>query len=510
MTRPPCGRGFSCGRKFFSEENDMAQIKVTNLSFAYPGSYDNIFEDTSFQIDSDWKLGFIGRNGRGKTTFLRLLMGKYPYQGHIEAPMAFDYFPFAVPQPEHLAGEAAEEISPDVPRWRLLREMAALGLGEELLWRPFDTLSKGEQTKLLLALLFARDNRFLLIDEPTNHLDAQGRAQVSRYLNSKKGFILVSHDRAFLDGCVDHILSINRADIEVQRGNFSSWWENKQRQDAFELGENERLKKDIRRLRDAAREKAQWSDRIERGKIGEHTFDRGYVGHQSARMMQRAKAIEKRRESAIEEKEGLLKNFEEVEALKLVQPTFYTDRLVELRSLTIDYGAGPLFAPVGFTLRTGDRLCLAGANGSGKSSVLKLILGQDVPHEGLAEVASRLKISYVPQDASFLRGDMKTFCREREIDESLFKAILRKLDFARVQFEKDMAELSAGQKKKVLLAASLCESAPLHIWDEPMNYINLYSRMQLEELILRCAPTLLFVEHDRAFCEKVATVTVEL
>ena len=495
----------------------MAQIKVTDLSFAYPGSYDNIFEHMSFQIDSDWKLGFIGRNGRGKTTFLRLLMGEYPYEGRIDAPMAFDYFPFEVPHPDYLAGEAAEEISPDVPRWALTREMAALGLGEEILWRPFDTLSKGEQTKLLLALLFARDNRFLLIDEPTNHLDAQGRALVSRYLSSKKGFILVSHDRAFLDGCVDHILSFSRASIEVQRGNFSSWWENRQRQDAYELGENERLKKDIRRLRDAAREKAQWSDAAERRKTG---IDRTKVdnvkgwaplqGAKSKKQMARAKAIEKRRDAAIEEKEGLLKDLEEIEALKLVQPPFYTDRLVELRELTIDYGFGPLFAPIGFTLRTGERICLSGPNGSGKSSVLKLILGEEIPHAGLAEIASRLKISYVPQDASFLRGDMKEFCREREIDESLFKAILRKLDFARVQFEKDMADLSAGQKKKVLIAASLCEKAPLHLWDEPMNYIDLYSRMQLEELILRCAPTLLFVEHDRAFCEKVATATIEL
>ena len=495
----------------------MALIRVTDLSFAYPGSYDNIFEHTSFQIDSDWKLGFIGRNGRGKTTFLKLLMGEYPFEGRIDAPLAFDYFPFPVPHPERPAGKLADELCPDVPRWRLERETAALGLDGELLRRSFDTLSRGEQTKLLLALLFARDNRFLLIDEPTNHLDVRGRELVSRYLSGKKGFILVSHDRAFLDGCVDHILSINRADIEVQRGNFSSWWENRQRRDAYELAENERLKKDIRRLKETAREKAQWSDTAERRKKGAEKAKADNVkgwaplqGAKSKKQMARAKAIEGRLESAIEEKEGLLKNREETEALKLAQLPFYTERLAELRELAIDYGAGPLFSPLSLTLRTGERVALLGPNGCGKSSVLKLVCGEEIPHTGLAETASRLKISYVPQDSSFLRGDLKDFARERDIDESLFKAILRKLDFSRVQFEKDMADFSAGQKKKVLIAASLCEKAHLHVWDEPMNYIDLYSRMQLEDLILRCAPTLLFVEHDRAFCERVATATVTI
>ena len=96
------------------------------------------------------------------------------------------------------------------------------------------TLSHGEQTKILLAILFARENHFLLIDEPTNHLDMEARDVVRDYLSGKEGFILVSHDRYFLDGCIDHILAVNRQEINIEKGNFSSWWENKQRRDIFE------------------------------------------------------------------------------------------------------------------------------------------------------------------------------------------------------------------------------------------------------------------------------------
>ncbi len=229
----------------------MSIIQVKNLTFCYEGSYDNIFENVSFQIDTDWRLGLTGRNGRGKTTLLRLLQGKYPYQGTIQASVGFDYFPYDVPDPELCPMELLAHICPDVPQWRFLRELAPLEVSEDALYRPFSTLSGGEQSKLLLAMLFSRENRFLLIDEPTNHLDRTGRELVSRYLSGKKGFLLVSHDRAFLDGCVDHILSINRNSIDIQRGNFSSWYKNKQRQDAFELAQNQQLKKEIGRLQEA-------------------------------------------------------------------------------------------------------------------------------------------------------------------------------------------------------------------------------------------------------------------
>ena len=141
---------------------------------------------------------------------------------------------------------------PDVEFWQIKRELKKLRVKEEALYRSLNTLSYGERTKVLLAALFARENRFLLIDEPTNHLDLEGRRLLGEYLAQKKGFILVSHDRAFLDSCVDHMVSINKTDIQVQKGNFSAWYENKERQDAFEMARQEQLKKEIGRLLQAA------------------------------------------------------------------------------------------------------------------------------------------------------------------------------------------------------------------------------------------------------------------
>ena len=495
----------------------MSLINVTNLTFAYDGSYENIFENVSFQLDTNWKLGFTGRNGRGKTTFMNLLLGKYEYRGSISASVEFSYFPYHVDDPSMLAIDAVEAMHPDYEYWRVAREMDKLGLDDGVLYRPYGTLSNGEQTKLQLAVLFSKENNFLLIDEPTNHLDIQGRELVSRYLNSKRGFILVSHDRAFLDGCVDHILSINKSDIQVCKGDFSTWWENKARQDAFEQAENEKLKREISRLEETAREKAAWSNAAERSKFGVDPIKvdkpknyRSYQGAQAAKSMARAKAIEKRQNAAIEEKSKLLKNIERSDDLKIFQTPFHTKRLVELKGVTIDYGDGAVCENISFSIRMGDRIALQGANGSGKSSIIKLICGQDIPHTGEIWRGNGLKISYVNQDTSGLRGKLSDFARESGIDESLFLAMLAKLDVPKAQMEKDMSSLSAGQKKKVLLARSICEPSNLHIWDEPMNYIDVISRMQIEAVLREYQPTILFVEHDKAFCENVATKIVRL
>lgn len=488
----------------------MSLIQINNLTFYYDGSYDTIFQEVTLQIDTNWKLGLLGRNGRGKTTFLNLLMRRYEYVGSIQASVTFDYFPYPIEDVSLNTIDVIETVYPNYELWMVMRELSLLEVDADVLYRPFYTLSKGEQTKVLLAILFSKENNFLLIDEPTNHLDQNSRSILMKYLDSKKGFILVSHDRYFLDGSIDHVLSINKNNIELVQGNFSSWQENKMRQDEYELAENERLKKDIKRLGEASKRTKEWSDKVEDSKIGSHAGDRGYIGHKAAKMMKRSLSIQNRIQTAMDEKGRLLKNIETAETLKLFPLRHYKDTILLVDNLSIQYDSKPVITALNFMVKNGQRILLQGKNGSGKSSVIKAILGEEIPYQGTIEKAGGLIISYVSQDTSQLKGRLSDYAEQNGLNESLFKALLRKLDFSRVQFDKNIEDFSEGQKKKVLIAASLCQEAHLYIWDEPLNFIDVYSRVQIEELILTYSPTMILVEHDKYFTERIATDYIEL
>ena len=513
----------------------MAQIRVNDLSFTYEGSSDPVLSHVTFQIDTNWKLGLIGRNGKGKTTLLQLMMGTYDYQGSIYSPVAFDYFPYSVSDNDgsRTASELMEQWKPSVQLWQVLIQLDQIHMDAECLFRPFSTLSFGERTKVMLAVLFAGENEFLLIDEPTNHLDEKARQVVKDYLSSKKGFILVAHDRNLLAAVYDPILAFNKSTIEVQSGNFTSWWANKERSDTFAQSENEKHLKEISKLKTAADRSSQWAAKNESTKIG---FDpikeqrgmgtRPYIGSKTKKMQSRVKAVEKRINREIEGKKDLLQDIERVDDLKIPQLSFYKDLMINVYDLSLRYqdAEKPLFEGLRFQVTKGRRVLLKGPNGCGKSSILKAILQKsDLPDkserarlpgnlivEGTLQVTSGLIISYASQDTSFLKGTVQDFCLERQLDLSLFLSVLRILDFSREQFVKDLSDLSEGQKKKILLAASLITPAHLYVWDEPLNYIDVFSRMQIEKLILTYQPTMLLVEHDVRFAQTVATQIVEL
>lgn len=503
----------------------MSQIQATNLTFAYDKSADDVLSDVTFCIDTDWKLGLIGRNGKGKTTLLNLLMGKYEYSGSITSSTRFDYFPYRVSEADlkKPAADLMESWKPQIELWQVLIQMNELGMDSEYLYRPFGTLSFGERTRIMLAVLFADENEFLLVDEPTNHLDKRARDIVKDYLASKKGFILVSHDRDLLDGVCDHMLVLNRSTIEVQAGDFSTWWENKEKKDAFARAENEKHLKEIGKLKAAADRSSRWADKSENTKIGfdpvkEHDRSiatRSFIGAKTKKMQARVKSYEQRIDREIEDKEGLLQDIEKVTDLKICPLKFHKEVLINANDLSLRYDDAKeeLFSGLRFLVKRGDRIILSGDNGCGKSSILKAILNREDSHltvSGTLDVAAGLIISYVNQDTSFLRGSLRDFCSGRGLDESLFLAVLRQLDLGREQFAKNMEDFSEGQKKKVLVAASLITPAHLYIWDEPLNYIDVFSRMQIEKLILGYEPTMLLVEHDVRFREKVATSVIDL
>jgi lincosamide and streptogramin A transport system ATP-binding/permease protein len=189
---------------------------------------------------------------------------------------------------------------------------------------------------------------------------------------------------------------------------------------------------------------------------------------------------------------------------------YHSERLIEFNGVSLFYSDKTVCKDISFELMQGDRIALSGRNGSGKSSILKLICGEQIAYSGTVFRASGLKISYVSQETSHLHGSLSEYADQYGIDETLLKSILRKLDFERIQFEKNMEDFSGGQKKKVLIAGSLCEQAHLYIWDEPLNFIDVISRIQIEELLLAYKPTLMFVEHDISFNENIALKTVRL
>ncbi|MBO0455036.1 ribosomal protection-like ABC-F family protein [Candidatus Enterococcus murrayae] len=498
----------------------MTNIKINHLTFGYDRLGTLLFDDAQLTIAADWKLGLVGRNGRGKTTLLNLLRGELPYQGQIVHQLEMKYFPKKINDPTQLTYFALTEEE-GLEIWKIERELTLLNCDLDILWRPFSTLSGGEQTKALLALLFLDEYSFPLIDEPTNHLDIKGRQLVADYLRKKQqGYILVSHDRNFLDQAVDHILAIEKSQLILYQGNFSTYEEQKAQRDAYELAQNSKLKKEISRLQRTAREKAEWSFSREKDKTNKpkgfidteyRRVSPGAIGADAARMMKRSKAIVQRVEGQISEKEKLLKNIESVDALTISYEENYHRRIIQVEDLALSYFDRTLFSGKNFELLRGECLTIIGKNGSGKTSLIQALLGE-FPGEitGVIQRVNGLTISRIRQNYESNQGTLEAFAEKEGLDYSQFLNNLRKLGMERQVFANRIQDMSMGQRKKVELAKSLSQTANLYIWDEPLNYLDVFNQKQILELLQRVKPTLILIEHDDYFVKKVSDKVVRL
>jgi lincosamide and streptogramin A transport system ATP-binding/permease protein len=345
----------------------------------------------------------------------------------------------------------------------------------------------------------------------TNHLDMEGRKIVAEYLKRKKqGFIVVSHDRNFVNKVVDHVLSIDKSKLYLYKGNFSIYEEQKELRDKFDLEQNEKLQGEILRLKKTAKEKEDWSKSRESDKRGSK-MDKGFIGHRAAKMMKRSKSIEKRVSSSIAEKEQLLKDVEFVEELKMIFLPTYRERLFQFENFTLGYNGKMLFKPLNFEVKRNQRVALSGENGIGKTALIHTLLGIFTGvTSGEVRKPERLTISFVRQDFEGNTGTLQEFVEDHHLDFETFLSNLKKLGMERSVFKNKIENMSMGQRKKVELAKSLGEEAELYIWDEPLNYLDVINHEQLEKIIREKNPTMLFIEHDQTFVDRVATQVVQL
>lgn len=471
----------------------MGTIQTQNLSFTYPGADHPLFDHLSVNLDDHWKLGLIGRNGRGKTTFLKLLLGQLEAHGAVHASVPFTYFPSDQPQGHATVMQVLTATG--APEWRASVELARIGLDTLDPQRPFASLSGGEQTRVLLARGFVNDRDFPLIDEPTNHLDIAGRQLVGRYLRQKRGFICVSHDESFLNSFVDHVMSLNRSSVDLVAGTVDAWKADKAHRDHRAAAQNQQLQADIHRLTTRTNVQRQWAEHRE-AQSSDAASRRS-----AAKLMRRAKAFEDRTQAAVAKRQGLLQDVDQSGELTTSLQTGQGHRLlVSLRQVTIQRDHQPLFSPVDLDFHQGDRLAILGANGCGKTSLIQVLLGQiDLPHTGYL-------LNQLPVDVAVLAQDFSTPIRQLTPadwgdaqERTRVWNLMHQLGVSRERLRAPAAQWSMGEAKKAALARTLSHPHALVVWDEPTNYLDIAAREQLITLIQTVQPTLIIIDHDQHF-----------
>lgn len=511
----------------------MGRIILEHVSYCYKNYYEPIFQDVNMTIDTKWRSGLIGRNGKGKTTLLKIINGDFSTDsGEIIKNVATEIFPYENKCSytntldvikENIGGLKSMEEHLEDPEIvqqyleaggfeiesKIKKEMYLMKLPERLLYQDFDLLSGGEKTKIFMIILFLKQNTFILLDEPTNHLDIEGKKTIALYLRKKEGFIVVSHDRYFLDIVINHIISINNTNITIERGNYSSWKNNKDLRDQYELKTKLKLKREINQLERKAKEVRSWAKLGEKTKYAYRTNSRA---NGSKGYMKKAKDSETKINDKVDEKKSLLLNFDEAKALEIDQEKYEGEWLIKVKNLSFGYSDIKIISGIELTIYPGDRVWIKGKNGAGKSTLLKL-LSNKIPNTSV-EYMEDIVLTECYQEPLWNKGFVKElFMKQVSGERSYFEQFTRiceQFDLPKDFLERPLETYSSGERKKIDIARGLSISNQIMLLDEPLNYMDIYFREQFEKAILEYKPTMIFVEHDERFGENVATRCIEL
>jgi len=512
----------------------MIECGINNLSKSF--GVNKIFQNVSFDIKTGERIGLIGRNGTGKTTIMKIVMGLESYEGEVSFRKGLklgylDQIPvfdkdYSVKEVLYLAFEDVyrtkskmvniedelSEATDDnfdylMKEYGHLQEMfellggyeidekiskviVGLNISEVLQKMKFNNLSGGEKSKIMLGKILLESPDLLLLDEPSNHLDLNSIEWLENYLKEYSGAVLiVSHDRYFLDRVVNKIVELDFHGAENYYGNYSYYIMEKER----------RFLEAFNRYKENQRKIDKLEDQIKMFRIWGAKRD-------SEKMYKRAKELEKR----LAKTKKLDKPLLEKTKIKLHQNDINRSgkEVLLLKDMEKGYVDKPLFANLNLSLFYQDSLAVLGDNGTGKSTLIKIIMKEIESDKGTIQYGSNLKIGYLAQEVAFedeSASILDTFQYKYNITIGEARSELAKILFIKDDVFKKINMLSGGEKSRLKLCMLMYEKVNFMILDEPTNHLDIDSREILEESFLDFQGTIFFVSHDRYFINKIAT-----
>ncbi len=501
------------------------QLVVDKIGKAF--GIHEIFKDVSFMVEQGEHVGLVGVNGSGKTTLLRCLLNPdwidsgaikfepgisvgYVQQGFTDiCGTIWQFMLGACPEitslrqrlaqleetSGRLTGDALDECLAEYGRVlkryefidgynyenRIKRVLIGLGYTEDWWGQDAATLSGGQKTRLMLAAALVRNPDFMILDEPTNHLDIVMTQWLESYLREfKGGLLVVSHDRAFLDNVAVRILEMEGGRLQSFKGNYSRYLEQKAIQSAtLEAAYNAQQDYIARTEAYIRRFKAGIKSKMARGRQSQ--LDR------------------------LERLDAPVHN--EEFSLRLPPAAECAERVLIMEDLTIGYGDKVLASGINLTLRRGEKAALLGANGTGKTTLLKTILGEAAPLKGKAKIGNRVQIGYFSQSYERLKPEqtlLENFVIEYGFTEEHTRSMLGGMLFHGDDVFKKIGELSGGQKARLVLLKLVLDGANCLVLDEPTNHLDIMARETVEAALEAFDGTVLVVSHDRYFVGEVA------
>ena len=509
----------------------MIDIAVSNLSKEFEVGK-KILDGFTFQIDQGERVGLLGKNGAGKTTLFKILTGEldwdegevhiapgkgvglisqipvYPPEYTVEDVLqtAFERLHAMEDELAELAGRMGEDSDPALLRrydtltaafeagggydtiTRLNKVCNGLLISQDMRGQLFSSLSGGEKTRVNLARLILEDTDILLLDEPTNHLDLRATEWLEEYLDKYKGTVLaISHDRWFLDRVVKRVIEIQEGKAEFYEGNYSFYVVEKERRYQEKLKQYEKEQAKIGQLQEAADKLHLWA------------FMGNDKLHKRAFSME--KRIERLRTTDRPTRERRLD-------MRFGEREFRGDEVLTVKELKKSFDGRTLFDHVNLEVVGGERIALLGDNGTGKSTLLKILLGEEEPDSGKLRMGPTVKVGYLPQIIHFShpeRNLVDTMLYEQNCTTQTARNRLAAFNFRGEDVFKPVSALSGGEQSRLRLCMLMDEKINLLILDEPTNHLDIASREWIEEAVSEYEGNLLFVSHDRYFIKQFAT-----